>query len=400
MVRFDDNLPASLNLWGPKPLPSRTSTRCLLAFSLVSLLLAAPVRAFDTPVLAAAPRQYTCPPAEAPPVIDGRLDDPCWVNAPWTAPFTDIEGPLKREPRFRTRAKMTWDATHFYCAAELREPHVWAKLTERDAVIYHDNDFEVFIDPDGDNHLYYELEINALGTEWDLLLIKPYRDGAPALNAWDIAGLQTAVQVDGTLNDPADTDRGWTVEIAIPWSVLAEAAGRPAPPAPGDIWRVNFSRVQWRTRVVDGGYEKITDPETGKSLPEDNWVWSPQGMIAMHVPEMWGEVMFDDGSGTHRFASSREHREITIAGTLMPIYYLQRQFAADRGRFAASLTELGVPVGMLPTWPPTDGQVKMTALPGNWQLEMDASADRFTARLITPELRVTVDEEGRLVRKH
>ena len=86
---------------------------------------------------------------------------------------------------------MLYDDNYFYFAAELDEPHVWATLTDRDAVIYHDNDFEVFIDPDGDNHLYYELEINALGTEWDLLLVKPYRDGGPAINAWDIQGLQT-----------------------------------------------------------------------------------------------------------------------------------------------------------------------------------------------------------------
>jgi hypothetical protein len=25
---------------------------------------------------------------------------------------------------------------------------------------------------------------------------------------------------------------------------------------------------------------------------EDNWVWSPQGLINMHVPEMWGRVRF------------------------------------------------------------------------------------------------------------
>ena len=58
---------------------------------------------------------------------------------------------------------------------------------------------------------------------------------------------------------------------------------------------MNFSRVQWRTHIVDGGYEKIIDPDTGKSLPEDNWVWSPQGLIAMHCPEQWGEVLFSDG---------------------------------------------------------------------------------------------------------
>ena len=56
---------------------------------------------------------------------------------------------------------MLWDDQFFYVGAELEEPHVWATLTERDSVIFHDNDFEVFIDPDGDTHLYYELEMNA-----------------------------------------------------------------------------------------------------------------------------------------------------------------------------------------------------------------------------------------------
>jgi hypothetical protein len=31
-------------------------------------------------------------------------------------------------------------------------------------------------------------------------------------------------------------------------------------------------------------------------LAEDNWVWSPQGLINMHVPERWGWVEFA-GSG-------------------------------------------------------------------------------------------------------
>ena len=211
---------------------------------------------------------------------------------------------------------MLWDDRYFYVGAWLEEPHVWGKLTRRDAVIYHDNDFEVFIDPDGDNHLYYELEINALGTEWDLLLIRPYRDGAPAVNAWDIQGLRTAVHVDGTLNHPSDTDRGWSVEIAIPWDVLQQCAGRPAPPEPGHIWRVNFSRVQWRTSHQDGSYEKVLDPDTGRSLPEDNWVWSPQGLIAMHYPEQWGEVIFvkEGGEGVDsHLAASAEHRAI-LAG--------------------------------------------------------------------------------------
>ena len=243
----------------------------------------------------APPLRYDCPRIGQPPVIDGRLDDAAWAEAPWTRDFADIEGELKPAPSLRTRAKLAWDDDALYVAAELEEPHVWATLRERDSVIYHDDDFEIFLDPDGDRALYYELEINALGTEWDLLLVRTYIDGGPAVNGWDIAGLETAVHVDGTLNDPTDQDRGWTVEMALPWAALKECAGRmSAPPRPGDIWRLNFSRVDWPMRVVDGRYEKDVDPLTRERLPERNWVWSPQGVINMHLPERWGFLRFQD----------------------------------------------------------------------------------------------------------
>src|SRR5438067_10817881 len=147
------------------------------------------------------PRGYVCYRTANPPVINGRLSEPDWLAAPWTEDFLDIEGTAKAKPRYRTRAKMLWDDEHLYVGAELEEPHVWATLTAHDSVIFRDPDFEVFIDPDGDNHQYYEMEINALNTEWDLRLVKPYRDGGPALNEWNIAGLVTCVHVDGTLND-------------------------------------------------------------------------------------------------------------------------------------------------------------------------------------------------------
>ena len=310
-----------------------------------SWLLAIPAAAADFPVpaISAQPAHCTCYRAEEPPLIDGRLDDACWAAAPWTANFMDIKGPFRPAPRFRTRAKMSWDDDYFYVAAEMEEPHVWATLTERDAVIYHDNDFEVFIDPDGDNHAYYELEINALGTEWDLLLLKPYRDGGPAVNAWDIRGLKTAVHIDGTLNDPTDTDVGWSVEIAFPWAVLQECANRPMPPEDVSRMRVNFSRVQWRTRVTDGRYEKETDPQTGEPLAEDNWVWSPQGLIAMHYPERWGYVHFSKRTSSGVLPEPTYHAlDWDVLSQLMQIYYRQKQWHADHGEFATDPTLLGL----------------------------------------------------------
>ncbi len=149
------------------------------------------------------PRGYLCYRATSPMKVDGRLDEPAWQNVPWTDDFVDIEGDARPRPRFRTRAKMLWDQKHLYVAADIEEPHVWATLTRHDSVIFHDNDFEVFIDPNGDNHEYYELEINALNTTWDLFLPLPYKDGGKARNEWEIAGLRTAVRVAGTLNDPS-----------------------------------------------------------------------------------------------------------------------------------------------------------------------------------------------------
>lgn len=237
------------------------------------------------PVAAQPPREYVCHRAPSPVHIDGRLDDPAWRSAPWTTDFVDIEGPSRPRPRFRTRAKMLWDDQYLYVAAELTEPDVWATLMVHDSVIFQDNDFEVFLNPSGDSLNYFEFEINALNTGWDLFLPKPYKQGGRADNSWDIPGLQTAVHVDGTLNDPRDRDRGWTVEIALPWSAFKSRAPVKRPLA-GETWRINFSRVEWRVETDGGHYKKAPGRE-------DNWVWSPQGIVDMHVPEKWGFVHFE-----------------------------------------------------------------------------------------------------------
>jgi len=310
--------------------------------------------AFPTPSIECSPETYICQRACTPPVIDGVLDEDVWKDVLHTKPFVDIQGDALPEPRFRTTAAMLWDDDYFYIAAWMVEPHVWAKLTDRDAVIFYDNDFEVFIDPDGDTHEYYELEVNAFGTEWDLLLTKPYRDGGTAIDSWDIQGLLTGVDVLGTLNDPSDTDEGWTVEIAIPWKVLEECAHGPCPPEPGDSWRVNFSRVEWRTDVVGGDYVKATDPETGERLPEDNWVWSPQGLVNMHYPEMWGVVSFSSSPAGMQEGGAPHPSDLATRSALMRLYYAQRTFYGRHGRYSGGLEELGLLEPPFPgaPWPP------------------------------------------------
>lgn len=220
--------------------------------------------------------------------VDGKDTEASWQKANWSGLFIDIEGKMK--PKYQTQMKMTWDEEFLYFFAKLEEPHIWGNLKQRDTVIFYNNDFEIFIDPDGDTHNYYEFEMNALNTVWDLFLTRPYRNGTIVLDSWDINGLQTAVHIDGTLNDAADIDRSWSVEIAIPWAVLVEASGSKDIPK-NTFWRINFSRVNWDHELVNGHYRRKKDKK-GELLPEYNWVWSPQYKINMHMPEYWGYVYF------------------------------------------------------------------------------------------------------------
>jgi hypothetical protein len=287
-----------------------------------------------------APRHYIAYRAPSPITVDGKLSEAAWSKTAWTDAFVDIQGDRRAQPRFRTRAKMLWDDECFYVAADIEDPDVWATLTERDSVIFRDDDFEVFIDPDGDTHAYYELEVNALGTPWDLMLIKPYRDGGPAVNGWNIDGLQVGVDVKGTINHAGDHDEGWTVELGMPWKTLKEAAADHRPPHGGDRWRVNFSRVEWQMDASSGRYVKRTQPGSANPMPEDNWVWSPQSAIDMHMPERWGYVQFSDapaGSAVDRLIEDPNER---IKWALRRLYYRQRQYLAGNREYARSLDAL------------------------------------------------------------
>jgi hypothetical protein len=280
------------------------------------------------------PKSYVCYRAAKPPKIDGKLDDPAWQAVPWTDDFVDIEGDKKPKPRFKTRVKMLWDDDYFYIGAELEDPHVWATHTKHDSRIFDDNDFEVFIDPDGDNHNYMEYEINAMGTDWDLFLDKPYKDRGKPDNGWEIPGLKKAVCVHGTLNDPSDIDKGWTATLAFPWKVLGKTGKVPFPPKDGAQWRVNFSRVEWKHAIVNGKYQKV------KGLPEDNWVWSPQYAVNMHRPETWGYVQFSTApAGTAEF---RPDPTGPARHVLHQILYAQHAYRHEHGRWAKNLHELGL----------------------------------------------------------
>jgi hypothetical protein len=243
------------------------------------------------------PKRYVCYKADKKIIIDGKLDEASWKKAQWTSYFVDIEGDKKPHPSQQTRAKMLWDKDYLYIAAFMEEEHIWAYQDKKDQIVYLENDFEVFIDPDGDTENYYELEVNAINNTFDLFLPVTYRNGGKANIKWDIKDLLTAVSIEGTVNNAADSDSHWILEMAIPFKGLSTEQVAAAFPQDGSTWRINFSRVNWKHDIgSDGKYVRKRNVETRRVLPEYNWVWSPQGIINMHYPEYWGFLEFNGKS--------------------------------------------------------------------------------------------------------
>ena len=267
--------------------------------------------------------------------IDGDENEVSWSKVSWSQPFVDIE--TGKKTKYNTQVKMIWDDTYFYILAKMEEPHVWADITEHDAIVFYNNDFEVFIDPDGDTFNYYELEVNALNTVWDLFITKPYRQGNAVLNDWTLTGLKSSVKIDGSLNDPTDIDKSWTLELAIPWKTYRTSYFEKNIPE-NKYWRVNFSRVNWDFQLDNGVYQRKRDAN-GKLLHEYNWVWSAQGVVNMHFPEKWGYVYFSSKEigAKDIFTIPQDY---LVKEQLYTLYLAQNNYRAKHKKWATSIDSL------------------------------------------------------------
>ena len=235
---------------------------------------------FDCSFNSSYPRQYVAYKSPQPLVIDGKLDDLAWQEVAWTERFVDISTPTS--PRLSTHVKIRWDDIFLYVGALLEEPQAFANISatchclnaSQDQVIFHDNDFEIFVDAPGTTHYYKEFEVNALNQTWDLQLNRPYGDGGSENSSrvlgpagWDyqppIGGrgtMHAAAYVEGAINNPAVGTKFWSVEVALPLAKLAENTAAAVPPAAGDFWRINFSRVEWAVAVSPDGAKYWKEP--------------------------------------------------------------------------------------------------------------------------------------------
>ena len=237
------------------------------AVAIVSLAAQTPAPA---PTSSAPIPRYDVKRASSPITIDGNLDDAAWAGASpaVTLQFLwDSQTGAKQE----TRARVVWDEQAFYVGFDADDADIYAVFEQRDDPTYRDDAVEIFINPDPKQEaLYYGFEMNARGVLYDYLNY----NSRTLFKRWDATGVTIAVSLRGTLNNRNDTDKGWSLEAAIPWANFEELSRRP--PVAGTVWKANFNR--WDGVQPNRRMSIWSDPQNAESWP--------------HVPSRFGELAF------------------------------------------------------------------------------------------------------------
>lgn len=270
--------------------------------------------------------------------IDGNLSENEWINSQWSDYFVDIEGNIKSVPQYKTRVKMLWDENYLYISAELEEPHIWANKKPEKDIVFRDNVFKIFIDPDNNMHDDFEIQINPANQMLFLIMNKPYRDGGAPVSGWIPIGYKSAVKINGTINLSKDIDQSWTAEIALP---LAAFNFNPKDLKQNTRFRINFLRTNFDFEVKDGVYTKVLD-KNEKPFPPHYSCWTPQGIINMHYPERWGYTIFSEKTSSDKTTSLQLPYSEKQRKYLWLVYYKQKEFFKKNNRYASNLNELNI----------------------------------------------------------
>jgi len=202
--------------------------------------------------------------------IDGVLAESAWDRAARAGPFVrSLDG---KPASAATEARLLWDDDHLYVAFLSEDTNVASPFVNDDDKLYTSNVVEIFLNPSGDSSRYDEIEVAPTNALFDASFSGGPRKGMDL--SWS-SHARHAVRVDGTLNAPGDVDRGWTVELAIPFSALT---GMPKPrPQKGDRWKFNLYRLR-----------------QGPGQPGEGQAFSPPMRGDFHALDRFATLRFED----------------------------------------------------------------------------------------------------------
>ena len=176
--------------------------------------------------LAGQAAELSAPAGRGRPTLDGKLDDACWRGARWQSGFFTNE--TARPALNKTRFAVCSDGQGLYLAIECPQatpPVVSPQGAAEETAVYRGDVAEVFLQPGGDNRVYYHFAADAAGNRYEAKVFEEGGSLSEDANwgaCWQAAG--------------ARTSNGWALECAIPWDAL------PLVPETQREWRLNVGR--------------------------------------------------------------------------------------------------------------------------------------------------------------
>ncbi|MFA6033718.1 MAG: carbohydrate-binding family 9-like protein [Myxococcota bacterium] len=216
-------------------------------------------------------RQYLVKRATGPIVLDGDLSDAAWKNAERTGAFGFANG-QGGTPRYRTEAMMLWDDQNLYIGFEVEDNDIWAGYTRDQEPLYDEEVVEFFANPNDDMREYYEFQVNPVNAHFTAFFTQHRSDLKQAMQ-WS-GPWKSAVKVNGNVNKRDGRDKGWSVEMVLPFSMFQVIGGKA--PKQGSHWRADMFRFERPSRG------KITEAHG----------WAPTPSWDFHSMKDWGWIVF------------------------------------------------------------------------------------------------------------
>ncbi|MEM7229165.1 MAG: carbohydrate-binding family 9-like protein [Planctomycetota bacterium] len=266
--------------------------------------------------------------------IDGRLDEPAWIEQ---AAITDsfMHPRATEPPTDATSMRMCWDETNLYIAISMWDATMEASDQGRANAAPADQWVQLFFDPNGDTHRYFELTIGPDDRKRGMTFARPPRHAGSIGADIDVSSVVFAAGIDGRRDSSAVHDQHWVIEIAVPWTIITEAT-RDESPRLNERWRMNAARLRV-TAAEDDAKSLLTS------------TWSAQRSSDLHEPEYWGVVEFRDASADK--AAPAVPPEYRAAWSLREYdHALRRWLEADEARSLDDLSTFDCRISPAITW--------------------------------------------------
>ncbi len=230
--------------------------------TLVALLSAAPA------IIAQNLPRYDIHRAAGRIVVDGKLDEPAWQQAPAASDFHFNW--WKDGEKEKTTAKILWDDENIYFGYHCHDKYIAAEVIERHGPVSLDDSVEAFISPNPDKvRNYYGFEMNVIGTMLNFIRADWYKGHFNT----EPEGVRLRTSHMGiTVKRDSPDDDHWILEVSIPFKVFEKDAAH-TPPRDGDQWRLNLNRAGGKTNAQYSTWSPVNSDRPNFHMPDSfGWV--------------------------------------------------------------------------------------------------------------------------------